>query len=116
MRQRRTYVLVVGAAMLACSGSLSFGPAGKVSFSLTAAVQAQEEWRAELETLCARTEDAMTFSREELKALVERCDKLKPRIEALDETARKVYGKRLQMCRDFYHFMLENKKAEGGGK
>jgi hypothetical protein len=49
---------------------------------------------------------------EELKNLIQRCDKLKPRIEALDESPRKVYLKRLQLCRDLYLFVLESKEQE----
>ena len=70
-------------------------------------------WRSELETLCAGTNNAMSFSREELQRRIALCDRLKSRIEGLDESARKVYGRRLQMCRDFYRFMLESKQGSG---
>lgn len=83
--------------------------------SLVATAHAEESWRGELEELCARTNDAMTFSPEELKRLVEKCDGLKKRLDELDESSRKVYGKRLKMCRDFYAFMLESKQ-EGAKK
>ncbi|HEY6837819.1 MAG TPA: hypothetical protein VI389_03670 [Geobacteraceae bacterium] len=114
MRHRCMCALVVGAVVLVGSG-VTFSCKGG-GFGVPGLVWAEETWRTELEELCSRTEDAMNFGRDELKSLVERCDKLKPRIEALDESTRKVYGRRLQMCRDFYQFMLENKKAEGGGK
>ena len=73
----------------------------------------ESEWRGELETLCAGTNNAMSFSREELQRRVALCDRLKSRIDGLDESARKVYGRRLQMCRDFYRFMLESKQEDG---
>ena len=51
----------------------------------------------------------MTLSAEELKDLIARCDQLKPRIEAEEESTRKVYLRRLRMCRDLYKYVLENK-------
>ncbi|HEX9020856.1 MAG TPA: hypothetical protein VF903_06305 [Nitrospirota bacterium] len=72
--------------------------------------QAQDDWRSEFEALCARTQDSAGLPVEELKSLVERCDKLKPRIEKLEESQRKVYLKRLQMCRDLYAFVLESRE------
>jgi hypothetical protein len=74
------------------------------------AAYAQDDWKKEFEEICARTDDAMSFGREELKGLISRCDKLKPAIEALDESARKVYLRRLQLCRDLLAFVLESKE------
>jgi len=54
----------------------------------------------------------MSFTPDELKSLVGRCDALKPRIEKLEETQRKVYLKRLQMCRDLLAFVLESKTGK----
>jgi len=54
----------------------------------------------------------MTFSVEELRRLVDRCDALRPGIEKLEEPQRKVTLKRLQMCRDFYAFVLEMKEKK----
>ena len=51
----------------------------------------------------------MTLSTDELRALVARCDRLKPRVEALDPSRRKVYTRRLQQCRDLYRFVLESR-------
>ena len=72
----------------------------------------QEDWSKEFDEICSKTEDAMTFSVEELKSRVDRCDALKPRIEKLDEPQRKVTLKRLQMCRDLYAFVLEMKEKK----
>jgi hypothetical protein len=77
--------------------------------ALAGAAGAAEAWRAEFEAVCAKTQDAMVLSTDELKLLVERCDKLKPAVEALDPSARKVYGKRLQACRDLYQFVLDTR-------
>ena len=72
----------------------------------------QEDWRKEFDEICSKTEDTMSFSVEELRRLVDRCDALKPRIEKLDEPQRKVTLKRLQMCRDLYAYVLEMKEKK----
>jgi hypothetical protein len=80
--------------------------------SLTRAANAQDDWRAEFDTLCAKTQDPTTLPVDELRQLVDRCDKLRPRIEKLDETQRKVYLRRLQMCRDLFAFVLQSKESK----
>ena len=77
-----------------------------------AAEDAQEDWRREFDHLCSKTQDAMELSLGELRHLIARCDALKPRIEKLDEPQRKVTLKRLQMCRDFYAYVLEAKENQ----
>jgi hypothetical protein len=54
----------------------------------------------------------MSYSAEELRGLVERCDALRPRLEKLQGPQRKVYLRRLKMCRDLYAFVLEQKENE----
>ena len=76
------------------------------------AAYAQDDWKKEFEEICSRTDDAMSFTREELKSLIARCDRLKPVIEKLDESARKVYLRRLQLCRDLFAFVLESKEKQ----
>jgi hypothetical protein len=73
---------------------------------------AQEDWRKEFDDVCSKTQDAMVFTIDELKGLVGRCDKLKPQIEKLDESQRKVYLKRLRMCRDLYFYVLESREKK----
>ena len=70
----------------------------------------QEAWQKEFDDICSKTQDAMTFSEEELVSLVSRCDALRPQIEKLDETRKKVYLERLRMCRGLYAYVLESKK------
>jgi hypothetical protein len=77
-----------------------------------AAASAQDDWKKEFEDVCSKTQDAMSFTPEELKILVGRCDALRPRIEKLDETQKKVYLKRLKMCRDLLDFVLETKAGK----
>lgn len=67
----------------------------------------EEDWLAEFEAVCSRTQDAMSLSTDELRALVARCDRLKPGVEALDPSRRKVYARRLKQCRDLYRFVLD---------
>ncbi len=85
------------------TGSPSFGP--KISL-------AQEGWKAEYESVCAKTDMAITLSAEELKERIAGCDRLKPKIEAQEESTRKVYLRRLQMCRELYKYMLGTKEAK----
>jgi len=80
------------------------------AFLLPGAAYAQEDWKKEFDDICSKTQDAMAFSPGELRSLVERCNRLRPLIEKLDETRRKVYLKRLQMCRDLFSFVLESKE------
>ncbi len=68
-----------------------------------------EDWKEEFQDICAKTQDPMALSEDELRTLINRCDKLKPVIEGLDESTRKVYLKRLKMCRDIYSFSLDEK-------
>jgi uncharacterized protein YkvS len=73
------------------------------------AVYAQDDWKAEFADICSKTDDPMALSKAEVKSLIERCDKLKPRIEKLDESTAKVYLRRLQVCKDLFAFVLDSK-------
>jgi len=68
------------------------------------------DWKKEFEEVCARTQDAMALSAEELGTFVSRCDELKLQIEKLDDSRRKVYSRRLQVCRDLYQFVIESRR------
>lgn len=69
---------------------------------------ADDAWKTEFDDICSKTDEASALPKAELQMLIERCDKLKTRIEALDESARKIYMKRLQVCRDLFVFVLES--------
>ena len=71
-----------------------------------------DAWRTDFDAACAQSDDAMALSSNELKKLIEQCDRLQKIIEAQDETVRKVYLKRLQLCRNLYVFVLETKMQE----
>ena len=95
-------------------GRVRWGPTLAIAALLAAGtVQAAEPWRAEFDAVCAQTQDAMALTTPELKALVVRCDALKPTIEGLDESTRKVYARRLKGCRDLYQFVLDFREKGG---
>jgi len=95
------------AALLGSGGVLAVGSTGS---ALAQVAGAALDWRKEFEDICGKTQDAMALPSEALKGLVSRCDKLKPQIETLDESQRKVYSRRLQVCRDLYQFVLDSRE------
>ncbi len=78
----------------------------------SAQAQLQETWRKQFNEVCSKTQDAMTFSQDELTDLIRRCDALLPQIEKLDESRKKVYTGRLRMCRGLYAYVLDSKKQD----
>jgi hypothetical protein len=98
---------VLRAAVAALAFASALPRAGGIPSLAVAA--AEEDWFVEFEAICSRTQDAMSIPDGELRALVSRCDRLKPKIEALDPSRRKVYTKRLQQCRDVYQFVLDTR-------
>lgn len=72
---------------------------------------ADDEWKKEFELICAQTDNAMNMPVEQLRDFVARCDKIKTSIEALEPSPRKVFMKRLQLCRDLYKYVLDSKMA-----
>ena len=113
--QRVSLLPVIISLLLAVpSAVVSFGGEGpsRSMFLSPQAAYAEQSWKAEYDEICAKNDDAMSLTVDELKSLIQRCDKLKLRIEGLDETPRKVYLKRLRMCRDLYLFVLESKEQE----
>lgn len=85
------------------------GGEGAAALSPVRPAQAEENWKREFEEVCGKTNDSMSMTANELKELLARCDKLKPLIEAQEETTRKVYLKRLQMCHDLLAYVYEVK-------
>jgi hypothetical protein len=98
-----------------CLGLASLGglpAAGAPPSPASQAEPAKESWQKEFDAVCAKTQDAMTLSQEELTELIRRCDALVPQIEKLDDSRRKVYLGRLQKCRGLYAYVLDAKKNE----
>jgi hypothetical protein len=109
---KRVAVMAAGALTLVMSPSLipvQFQGGGETSFSLVRSARAEGSWKREFEEVCGKTDDSMNMTTNELKELLARCDKLKPLIDAQEETTRKVYLKRLQMCRDLLAYVYEIK-------
>ena len=109
---KRVVMLTAGALALVTIPSFSplqGGGGGGFSLSPGGAARAEESWKREFEEVCGKTDDSMNLSKDELKGLMTRCDKLKPVIEAQEETTRKVYLKRLRMCRDLLAYVYEAK-------
>lgn len=74
--------------------------------------QITNDVKAEFDVICGKTDDAMSLSEAELKSLIEECEKLRPKIEALDESTKKVYLKRLKACQDLFAYVLESKQTK----
>lgn len=77
------------------------------------AVAAGVEWNQEFAEVCGKTHNAMAYSVGELENFIQRCEKLQKSLKELEEkqeTEKKIYGKRLKMCRDLYVFALNQKK------
>jgi len=73
---------------------------------------AAQEWKTEFDDVCRKTTDAMALSKDELKLLLARCDKLRTVMGTLDETEKKVYLKRLKLCQELFAFVLESKEKQ----
>jgi len=86
--------------------------AGQADTARQSSQESSESWLTEFDNICAKTEDAMTFSQEELTVLIRRCDNLQPQIEKLDESRKKVYLERLRKCRGLYAYVLDAKRKD----
>jgi len=93
MMLRRTVVLLLLILTL-CAGVANAG---------------EDAWRTEFDALCGQSENSMNMTVAELKGVLGRCDTLKEQIEKLEATPRKVYLRRLQMCRNLLEYMLESR-------
>lgn len=74
-----------------------------------------KDWHQEFADVCGHTQQAMTLSDNVLKDYVKRCEDLQERLGefgAAEDSARRFYDKRLQMCMDFYKYIIEFKKQE----
>ena len=91
--------------------------AGCISlFTILQSAYGEDAWRTDFDAACAQSNDAMALSKSELKKMIEQCDRLQKIIEAQEETVRKVFLKRLQLCKNLYVFVLESKMQEQQSK
>ena len=100
----RAYIL----AVLCVTVLASMAPA-------SGAADSEGDWKVELEEVCVKTDISMTLSREELQALILRCEELEKRIGEEDEVVRKIYLRRLKRCRDLFVYMMESKTEDSSG-
>ena len=68
-------------------------------------------WYGELDAVCSRTENSLSLDARELEELLRRCRALEPRIAALAETPRKVYGRRLKCAKTCSNSFSKSKAA-----
>jgi len=92
-------------------GLLSLSGDTRISFMQECHAAAQAAWQKEFEDICSNTMESMNLTVAQLRQLIERCDKVRLTIDTLEETQRKVYQRRLKMCRDMYVFALETKET-----
>jgi len=69
-----------------------------------------EAWKDEFDRLCGVTDQATTFSEEELKTLIHDCDKLTEILKGMDIPKKKLYLFRIKKCRNLFSFVLDTKK------
>jgi hypothetical protein len=110
MRNKRGSLVIALAAALSVLSGIAVLSDSLLASAAPAA--AQDDWKREFEEICSQTQDVMFFTSEELDRLLNRCDALRPRIEKLDEQQKKIYLKRLRMCRDLFAYALESKSGK----
>ncbi|MDA8089330.1 MAG: hypothetical protein M0Z61_03775 [Nitrospiraceae bacterium] len=69
----------------------------------------ERSWIDEFNQVCSETGASMTLSEDQLKDRISSAEGLKGRLGTLDDSAKKVYSRRLDMCRNMYTFALEAK-------
>ena len=101
-------------AMLLLAGLVlgGFCAAQQAPSSNPASPAAVEGWQKQFDDVCAKTQDAVALSTEELTLLIQQCDALEPQIQKLDETRKKVYLRRLVQCRGLYAYVLDSKRKD----
>ena len=105
-------IFVAGVLFAGLAGLPGVRAIGQSAPSTSQPASAREPWQIEFESVCSTTQKALSFSQEELAALIRRCDLLLPQMEKLEGTQKKVYMGRLRGCRGVYDYVLESKKNE----
>ena len=72
-------------------------------------LRAEDDWQAKFEQLSAHSGEVMDLTPAQLQEMLAECEALRPRIEALPESPRKVYRKRLELACNLARFALEQK-------
>lgn len=108
------FFLISGLIPLQINQLLPFAcGAERLNFGLHAEEIPQEEpWKTEFTEISSKTLVAMSLPTEELQTLIQRCETLQPAIEALEETPRKIYLKRLEKTQSLFEFVLESRQGK----
>ncbi len=95
--KKYTSIILIICNIFICSSSIAF---------------AVEEWIAEFDYLCGKTDESLNLKIEELQQLVDRCDKLKTLIENSEHPQKKIYLKRLENCRKLFIYMISVREKQ----
>lgn len=91
-------------------------PAGGMILCIGAGTAyAGSAWKDEFAEVCGKTHHAMELSPDELWNVIERCTRLEEHMFELQGpqgSERKVYARRLKMCKDLYVYTLEFREKE----
>ena len=70
-----------------------------------------QDWKVEFDDICKKTNAPMSMTKDELKQIITRCNKLSVVMGTMtqNESERKVYLRRLRVCHDLFVFTLESK-------
>lgn len=72
-----------------------------------ASVYSEYAWLPEFEEICGKTDESGSMTKEELKAMITRCDNVRPQIEKADHPQKNVFLFRLDKCRKLFLYVLE---------
>ena len=90
-----------------------FALAGLFVLAIAPDARSAGNWKDSFEEVCSKVDASSTLSIKELEALIDRADKLMPEIQKSEDTAKKVYLRRLKNCRSMFEFSIESKKNSG---
>lgn len=83
--------------------------AGMIMLLAAPPVTAEENWKDSFNEICGKVQGAESMSNQEIKAMMDRADKLVPMIKSSNEPGKKVFLLRLKRCRGVYEFMLDTR-------
>lgn len=89
--------------------------AGAWFINNTGTAYARGDWQQEFAEVCGKTQNAMELSSDELLRNIDRCNELENRIHepgGPQGSEKKVYMKRLKMCKDLYVYVLESREKK----
>ena len=79
-----------------------------IMFVMNCRSYAEQNWLHEFTEICNKTDESATMKKEELRALIMRCDSLRTTIEKSDDPQKNVYLFRIDKCRKLFNYVLES--------